>query len=94
MSKYIIRALSLETEGKAGWLEPDAYLLSYDPDAFGGRGDVLFTPDKAKALRFADHVAVFECLRQQPRKRPLRPDGKPNRPITAFTLEIQRLDDE
>jgi hypothetical protein len=68
---------------------PDGqYLASYDPEAHGGRGSATWTPDPAKAMTFGDARAAFESWQQVPRSRPVRPDGKPNHPLTAFTVAI------
>ena len=60
------------------------YLESFDPDAYGGRGYVTWTPDLSKAMRFANEAEALGMLWRQPTVRPLRPDGKPNRPLAAY----------
>jgi hypothetical protein len=75
-----------------------AWLRSFDPDVHGpGKpypsGDAKFTVNPAKALRFATTGEAFEFWRQQSRVCPLRPDGEPNRPLTAFTIEIARFEE-
>lgn len=70
------------------------WLKSYDPEAHGGRGEAEGTWDAADALRFADVSVAWACWKQQSRTRPLRPDGKPNRPLTAYTVCIERLPEE
>ena len=60
------------------------YLESFDPHAYGGRGYVTRTPDLSKAMRFANKAEALGMLRRQPTVRPLRPDGKPNRPLAAY----------
>jgi hypothetical protein len=83
---YVIRNLGLAGRGPA---EDDGYLLeSYDPDAFGGRGYATWTADLAKAMRFATSVEAFELWRAKSTVRPVRPDGAPNRPLTAHTVEV------
>ena len=67
------------------------WLKSFDPDVGGGRGHVAGTPKREDALRFANKGEAWEFWRQVSRSVPLRPDGNPNRPLTAFTIEI--LDD-
>jgi hypothetical protein len=64
------------------------YLKSYDPEAFDGRGDVVATPLKEYAMRFDSFSQAHAFWNQQSKTRPLRPDGKPNKPLTAFTIEI------
>jgi hypothetical protein len=65
------------------------YLLSYDPEAYQGRGWAEWTSDRAKALVFTDYSTAWEFWRQVPRCRPKRPDGHPNRPLTAFTVSLE-----
>lgn len=65
------------------------YLRSYSPEARDGIGDIRVTPDRALALRFADAGAAMTLWRTVPKCRPRRDDGKPNRPLTAFHMEIE-----
>jgi hypothetical protein len=64
------------------------YLESFDPDAYGGRGYVTWTPELSKAMRFASVAEAFDMRKCQSAVRPLRPDGKPNRPLTAYIVEF------
>lgn len=68
-----------------GWVK------RYDPEAFDGRGDLEVTQRPEEALVFASHAEAFELWRAVPSARPLRPDGKPNRPLTAYTVTIEPL---
>jgi hypothetical protein len=68
------------------------YVKSYDPNAFDGRGDATFTKDITKALKFPDKSWAMRFAMHQPINRPFRADGKPNRPLTAFTLEFVDVD--
>lgn len=63
-------------------------------DTLDGRGHTMFTPDKQLARSFESIGDAFEFYRQQSKTVKLRDDGKPNRPITAFTVEIMPLDEE
>jgi hypothetical protein len=66
---------------------PDgAWLQSYDPEAHFGLGEASWTMDPAKAMLFVTPTAALDCWNQVPMTRPTRPDGKPNRPITAYTV--------
>ena len=62
------------------------YLRSYDPDAYGGRGHARVTPDVAAAARFPDVVEGWKEWKRESTVLPLRPDGQPNRPLTAYTV--------
>ena len=70
------------------------YLLHFEVDAFNGRGLTQWTPDVAKAMRFDSATALLRFWRTQSTVRPTRPDGKPNRPLTAHTIEPVELDDD
>lgn len=75
---HVIFCLVMRTQ------EPLGYLKAFDPERHQGRGEARFTGDKNKALRFSSENA-FECWRLASKRRPFRPDGKPNRPLTAFS---------
>lgn len=64
------------------------YLHSADFDANGGIGDMAFTSDPTRAMRFPDAKSALELWHTQSTVLPLRPDNKPNRPLTALTVEI------
>lgn len=68
------------------------YLESYDVNAHGGRGSVAMTVDGSKALIWPDIADVLAAWKEQSTVLPLRPDGKPNRPLSAFTIEPERCD--
>jgi hypothetical protein len=67
------------------------YLEAYDPNAMDGYGVVLWTPDAASAKRFDSLLDAFEFSRRIPQSRPLRDDGQPNRPLTAYTLTFESV---
>lgn len=64
------------------------WLVSADVDAFDGRGDVAFSTDPAEAMTFASIREAMAFWKQPSTVRPYRPDGKPNRPISALTIEV------
>lgn len=64
------------------------YVKHYDPSGGNGNGDIQTTTNRAEAKEFADKGHAFEYWRAQSTTHPWRPDGKPNRPLTAFTVEI------
>jgi hypothetical protein len=77
---------SVIQEGSAG--SGTGYVKSYDPSAHVGRGEITFTNDIDEALKLRDVNAAFDFIYQTPTERPVRADGEPNQPITAFHLEI------
>jgi hypothetical protein len=67
------------------------YLQTFDPLAHGGRGEPTFTADPDQAMHFDSYEALLEFWRQQSTIRPLRPDGMPNRPLTAWSASGRKL---
>ena len=68
-----------------------AWLVWYDPAGNDGHGDAAWSHDPADAARFTPEEWA-ELSRRRRLNRPVRPDGKPNRPITMFTLMIVTVD--
>lgn len=64
------------------------YVQSMDFEAMEGFGHLTVTKDIRKALHFAKVVEAMEFMHTVPKCHPKRPDGKPNRPMTAFTVGI------
>ena len=64
-----------------------AWLVWYDPAGNDGNGDAAWSHDPADGARFTDREWA-ELWTAAPANRPLRPDGKPNRPITMLNLLI------
>lgn len=74
-------------------IEPEwLYLRDYDLEAYGGRGKVTTTADKRKALQFPNEAAAMDAWRSQSKTMPIRPDGRPNRPLTAYHATFEELD--
>lgn len=66
------------------------FVRAYDPSfvPLGGEYDgglLLVSDDPDTALVFPDAGAAMECWRKS---HGMRPDGQPNRPLTAFTVEV------
>ena len=72
------------------------YVVEYDPGRAGvepGSGmpmiaHLVTTPDKANASRYEVGEA-FEVWKAVDPANPRRPDGEPNRPLTAFSVEFE-----
>jgi hypothetical protein len=69
------------------------YLEWSDPDARDGRGDDRWTTDLAKAKKFATFMDAMECWKAQSTVVPFRPDGKPNRPMTAYSVTPEKIEE-
>lgn len=68
-----------------------SWLQRFDPEYNNGSGRAEWTTDPAKAMRF-ETMGEASCLwRYQSVKRPLRLDGRPNRPLTAYNVKIGSL---
>jgi hypothetical protein len=66
--------------------KPGKYLKGFDIEAYGGRGYAWFTPQASEAYRFKSPGEVFEVWKTQSKTMPYRQDGKPNRPLTAYSI--------
>ncbi len=76
------------------------WLVEYDPtrDGVDANGAPLFahlvtTPDRARARVFATAGEVTDCLWAASGRR-AGPEGRPDRPIMAFTLATEPLHDD
>ena len=93
-SGYAIRCCGLVKcwDGSTGW-PAGAFLAEYDPEANNGRGEIWWTEDIARAVSFPDAKGAIACYRAVPANRPVREDGKPNCPLTVFSVEFVKLPD-
>jgi hypothetical protein len=73
--------------------EDETWVRSYEPDGGGGRGDVVLTHDRALAARYIDVGHAMRVWRAQSTTHPWRSDGKANRPLTAFSVEFENVDE-
>jgi hypothetical protein len=64
------------------------YLKSFDFEASEGTGLAEFTTEWQDALQFLSVVDALTFRDTQSTTKPLRPDGEPNRPLTAATWEF------
>lgn len=92
MTNYLIVALGYAREyvpcNFAGH-----YLQWYDPDGNENRPLAIFTPKREDAKLFP---TMREAMAEWNRVRtvdPVRADGKPNKPLTALSVEIERCHD-
>jgi hypothetical protein len=74
------------------------YLKQYDPgrDGVDPNGErmlahIVCTDDPAEAIQFSDLEEIHALWTAVDPRCPLRPDGKPNRPLTAFSITIGQL---
>ena len=82
-----VRMRVICSDGSGGpWIE------SYDVDDFGGLGSAKLTDDPEKAMVWPSIVEALQARQEQSKLLPLRPDGKPNRPLSAFSLLVEPVD--
>lgn len=67
------------------------YLRDMDFEAHSGRGLITMTSDIQLAKKFSDLHEAMAYVRTSPKCQPKRPDGQPNRPLTATTWEFKTL---
>jgi hypothetical protein len=72
------------------------YIEYYNPDLRAAgtlypTGYARTTRDIQKAIRFRSAAAVLAFVFQQSKVTPFRPDGQPNRPLTAFKLLVEAV---
>ena len=71
---------------------PGSYLEWYDPNIPDDTKPMMqFTYDIKKAKRFERAVEAMHEWNRIRDVDPIRPDGKPNKPLTAFTIEVVSL---
>ena len=88
MAEYVILLHGLVDGSPSAY--DDTYLTRFDFEgAEAGEAILESTPDFGKARRFPDIMAATELWKTVDPRQPLRPDGKPNRPLTAFSVTIQ-----
>ena len=80
----IIRILELATGERTD--AEGQFVQEYTPDGNDGRGDLLLTGNAGQAKRYPNAVAALRDWKRVSETHPVRLDGKPNRPMTAFTI--------
>jgi hypothetical protein len=84
-------ATAIWVHGRASGEPVNAWLQSCDFEADDGRGVVTVTTNPFDALVFDGFLQAMQYWKTQSTTRPLRPDGKPNRPLTAYTVSPMKL---
>jgi hypothetical protein len=67
------------------------YLETFSAEAFAGRGYATTTANVEHAMKFPSLTAVMKTWKTQSKALPLRPDGEPNRPLTAYTIHPKKI---
>ena len=66
--------------------EEEVYVREYDADGLDGYGRVEFTGEVHEALRFTGLPELLACWSTTSSTRSVRTDGRPNRPLTAYSI--------
>lgn len=64
------------------------YVKSYTADGNEGRGDLVLTRHRGQAKRYPSKLAAMSEWKRVSSTHPTRDDGRPNRPLTAFTVTV------
>lgn len=64
------------------------YVAAVDFEAGDGRGAVVTTKHPELALHFDTLGEALTFYQTQPKCKPFRPDGEPNRPLTATNMSF------
>jgi len=75
-------------DGTTDGVPVGCYLAAYDPEGNDGHGVASWTQDPDEALTFATGAEATACYRTVPHARSLRADGRPNQPLTMFTVML------
>jgi len=89
MIKFVLRLWRVEGQvvrPSGDPVPPGSYLKSFNVEAHDGQGTADFTDDPNEALHFDSFSEAMDAWMRQSKTRPLRADGRPNRPLTAFTM--------
>ena len=69
------------------------YLQAYDPEFMNGAGLATWTTNPEHALLFTTKTQAMDLWKTVPRSKPRRADGEPNRPLTAYSVEVLLAED-
>lgn len=87
MTKHIIRIIGLVNGQRSPY--DNQYVSRFDFDGCGpGEANLKTTPLPQNAMQFDSAVDAWDFWKTVDPRQPLRPDGQPNRPMTAFTVSI------
>lgn len=81
--RIVSRATGERSEADGLWLK------SYDPDGKLGMGEMVFTENRSDAKEYPTSREAIEEWKRISTTHPIRLDGKPNRPLTQFTIEVR-----
>lgn len=65
------------------------YVVAWNPHTRFGVCDISTTSDRSIARRFKDHAEALAEWRTVSHVEAIRPDGRPNRPLTGLVIESE-----
>jgi hypothetical protein len=81
-----MRVLALSGMGEVAF---PVWVKSFDIEAHDGQGDVEVTQVRGEAYCWPNPAAAMAAWNTISTVRPVRADGKPNKPMTAMTIELE-----
>lgn len=71
--------------------DPDLgkFLKRFDPDYKKGLGRAWWTSDRAEAVTFPSVTAALDEWKRPSSIQPIHLDGRPNRPLTAYSISFE-----
>ena len=85
--KVILRVIG-RADGNGTTPHDGRYVLAWNPHSEAGTLELTSTADRSQAQVF-NHADALRQWRTVSRIEPQRWDGRPNRPLTAITVEIR-----
>lgn len=94
----VVRILGLVVGGPTAFdgkflKEYDPGRQGFDPDGRPMTAHVVVTDDIEEAMKFESMTEFHMLYRAVDPDNPMRPDGRPNRPLTAFTVEVTKIEE-
>jgi hypothetical protein len=87
---YRIRCVALSDGSPAE--EEGLWLAGYDVNARQGHGRADWTDDPGEALLYPSNVAALEAWKTRCVVKPIRSDGRANRPLTRWTVLVEKVE--
>ena len=84
---YVIRVLGWATPLKP-FKFPGYFCQSFNFNAYRGKGHLRVCRDAKNALKFQDASTAVAFCQTVPRAFPVDSRGKPNRPFSAYSVEV------
>lgn len=94
MTEYVLRVWGVPSRPQLNPRFAGKYVSYFDAEAENGRGEFKVTEHIDQALRYESIEAAVREYRTIPKNKPVRYDGKPNRPMTSLTVEVVAVEEK